>query len=184
MFNKSEEFTKPGFNTVLSFANTTFDGIERLAVLNLAASRSFFEAYASNLSALLGAKDINAFVELQKRIAAPSLEQGMEYSRNVISIATEAKDKIAKEVEVHVADTHAKVSGLVDKALAAAPAGSEVAVAAVKTAIKSANEAFDGMNKVAKQAAEVAEANITAATQATMKAANVVAPKSVAKKAA
>ena len=184
MFTKTEDFTKPGFNAVLSFANTAFDGIERLAVLNLAASRSMFEAYASNINALLGVKDIKTFVELQKGIAAPSLEKGMEYSRNVIAIASDAKDKIAKEVEVHVADTNAKVSGMVEKALASAPAGSEVAVAAVKTAIKSANEAFDGLNKVAKQAAEVAEASVTAATQATMKAANVVAPKAVAKKVA
>jgi hypothetical protein len=65
----------------------------------------------------------------------------MEYSRNVIAIAAETKDKIAKEVETKVAETNAKVSGLVEKALASAPAGSEVAVAAVKTAIKSANEA-------------------------------------------
>ena len=56
--------------------------------------------------------------------------------------------------------------------------------AAVKTAIKSANEAIDGLNKVAKQAAEVAEASVAAATEATIKAANVAAPKAVAKKAA
>jgi len=108
----------------------------------------------------------------------------MEYSRNVISIAAETKDKIAKEVEVHVADTNAKVSGLVEKALAAAPAGSEVAVAAVKTAIKSANDAYQGLNKVAKQAAEVAEASVSAATSATIKAAAVSAPKASSKKAA
>lgn len=181
---KPEEFTKSGFNFALSFANTAFDGIERLAVLNLAASRSLFEAYASNLNALLGAKDIQSFVDLQKGIAAPSIEKGMEYSRNVIAIATDAKEKIAKEVEVHVADTSAKVSGMVEKALASAPAGSEVAVAAVKTAMKSANEAFDGLNKVAKQAAEVAEASVSAATQATIKATTAAAPKAAAKKAA
>ena len=88
-----------------------------------------------------------------------------------------AKDKIAKEVETKVAETNATVSGLVEKALASAPAGSEVAVAAVKTAIKSANEAYEGLNKAAKQAAEVAEASVAAATSATLKAANVAAPK-------
>ena len=102
----------------------------------------------------------------------------------MIAIANEAKDKIAKEVEVQVAETNAKVSGLVEKALASAPAGSEVAVAAVKTAMKSANEAYEGINKAAKQVAEVAEASVVAATEATMKAAKVTAPKVVAKKAA
>jgi glycine cleavage system aminomethyltransferase T len=95
----------------------------------------------------------------------------------VIAIAGEAKEKIAKEVEVHVAETNAKVAGMVEKALASAPVGSEVAVAAVKTAIKAANDTYEGVNKAAKQAAEVAEASVTAAAKATIKAANVASTK-------
>ena len=184
MFTKPEDFAKSGINSALFFANTTFDGIERLALLNLAAARSVFEGAMSNVTALLGAKDVQAFVSLQKELASPSIEKGIEYSRNVIAIASETKDKLAKEVETKVAETNAKVSGLVEKALASAPAGSEVAVAAVKTAIKSANEAYQGLNKVAKQAAEVAEASVSAATSATIKAAAVSAPKASSKKAA
>jgi phasin family protein len=184
MFTKPEDFAKSGINTALFFANTTFDGIERLALLNLAAARSVFETSISNINALLGAKDVNAFVSLQKELASPSVEKGLEYSRNVIAIAAETKDKLAKEVETQVAETNAKVSGIVEKALASAPAGSEVAVAAVKTAIKSANEAYEGLNKAAKQAAEVAEASVAAATSATLKAANVVAAPKAGKKAA
>ncbi len=174
---KPEDFAKTGINFALFFANTTFDSVERLFLLNLAASRSIFESSIANFTTLLGAKDIQSLVSLQKDLAKPNLEKGMEYSRNVIAIASEAKEKIAKEVETKVADTNAQVSGLVEKALAAAPAGSEVAVAAVKTAIKSANEAYAGLNKAAKQAAEVAEASVAALTDATVKAANVVASK-------
>lgn len=184
MMIKPEEFAKSGFNFALFFANTAFEGAERLALLNLAAARSIFEASMSNVTAMLGAKDLNSFVNLQKGMSAPSLEKGMEYSRNVIAIATETKEKLAKEVETQVATTNAQVSGLVEKALASAPAGSEVAVAAVKSAIKTANEAYEGLNKAAKQAADVAEASVAAATQATLKAANVVAPKAAGKKAA
>ena len=181
---KPEEFAKSGIDFALFFANTAFDGVERLALLNLAAARSIFETSISNMTALFGVKDVQGFVDLQKELSKPSIEKGLEYSRNVIAIATEAKDKISKEVQVQVADANTKVSGLVDKALAAAPAGSEVAVAAVKTAIKSANEAYEGLNKVAKQAAEVAEASVAAATEATLKATNVSVPAKAAKKAA
>ncbi|MBS1159382.1 MAG: Phasin [Proteobacteria bacterium] len=184
MFTKPEDFAKSGFNFALFFANATFEGFERLALLNLAATRSAFEAAVANLTTLLGAKDVNSLVSLHKELSAPTIEKGLEYSRNVISIAAETKEKIAKEVETHVADANAKVSGLVEKALAAAPAGSEVAVAAVKTAIKSANEAYEGLNKVAKQAAEVAEASVSAATAATLKASSAAAPKASAKKVA
>ena len=176
---KPEDFAKTGINFALFFANTTFDSIERLFLLNLAASRSVFETSMNNITTLLGAKDVQSFITLQKDLAKPSLEKGMEYSRNVIAIANEAKDKIAKEVETQVADTNAKVSGLVEKALETAPAGSEVAVAAVKSAIKTANEAYEGLNKAAKQATEVAQASVVA----TVEAAKAAAPKA-AKKAA
>ncbi len=186
MFTKPEDFAKSGFNFALFYAHTAFDGVERLALLNLAASRSVFEAAMANFTRLLGVKDVQALVSLQKELATPSIEKGMEYSRNVFAIASETKDKIAKEVETQVAETNAKVSSMVEKALESAPAGSEAAVAAVKTAIKSANEAYEGLNKAAKQAAEVAEASVAAATDATLKAANVVAtaPKASGKKAA
>ena len=180
MFTKPEDFAKSGFNFAVFFASTTFDGFERLALLNLAASRSVFEMAISNMTSMFGIKDIHGLVNLHKELAAPSLEKGVEYSRNVIAIANEAKDKIAKEVEVKVAETNAKVNGMVEKALESAPAGSEVAVAAVKSAIKTANEAYEGLNKAAKQAAEVAEASVVAATEATLKAANAVAPKKAA----
>ena len=39
-----------------------------------------------------------------------------------------------------------------------------VAVAAVKSMLAAANSAYDNMNKVAKQATEIAEANVAAAT--------------------
>ena len=177
MMTNPQEFLKPGFTFALFAANTAFDGVERLAALNLTASRSIVETAAANFSALLGAKDVESFVSLQKELAKPSIEKSVEYSRNVIAIAGEAKEKIAKEVEVHVAETNAKVAGMVEKALASAPVGSEVAVAAVKTAIKTANDAYEGVNKAAKHAAEVAEASVTAAAKATIKAANVVATK-------
>jgi phasin family protein len=168
---------KPAFSFASLVANTTFDGIERLAALNLTASRSVMDVSLANFNALLGAKDVASFVSLQKELAKPSIEKSVEYSRNVIAIAGEAKEKIAKEVEVQVAETNAKVAGMVEKALASAPAGSEVAVAAVKTAIKTANEAYEGVNKAAKQAVEVAEASVTAAAKATIKATNVAAAK-------
>ncbi len=171
MIAQSQEFAKSGFNFVQFFANTTLDGIERLSLLNLAAARSVFETSATNLNTLLGAKDVQSFINLQQSISAPSIEKGMEYSRNVFAIAAETKDKITKEVETHAADANAKVSNLVEKALTSAPAGSEVAVAAVKSAIKTASDAYQGLNKAAKQAAEVAEASVSAATKATLRAA-------------
>ena len=181
---KPQDLANAGIGSMSLLANATFDGVERLAALNLSATRSFIEASVANFNTLLGATDVQSFIDLQQKLAAPTIEKGMEYSRNVIAITSETKDKIAKELETQVSSANANVSDMVEKALASAPAGSEVAVAAVKTAIKTANEAYEGLNKAAKQAVEVAEANVATAAKATMKAAEVAAPKAAAKKAA
>jgi hypothetical protein len=55
------------------------------------------------------------------------------------------------------------VTGL-DKVVKSAPAGSEVAVAAVKSAISAVNSAYDNMSKTAKQFTEMTQANVEAAT--------------------
>jgi phasin family protein len=170
MFNKPQDFFKAPTDLVLFLANTTFNSIERIAALNLTAGRSFMEASFANYSSLLGAKDVQSLIKLQQSLGTPALEKGIDYSRNLYAITSETKNLIAKQVETHVAESNAKVTGLVEKALANAPAGSEVAVAAVKTAINAANEAYEGLNKAAKQATEVAEANVAAATAATLKA--------------
>jgi hypothetical protein len=59
------------------------------------------------------------------------------------------------------------VVSALDKAATNAPAGAEFAVAALRSAVGSANMAFDNMSKVAKQFAEITEANVTAAAKAT-----------------
>jgi phasin family protein len=170
MSYKAEDFFKAPTELALFLGNTTFNSIERIAALNLSAGRSFIEATFANYTALLGTKDIQSFLQLQKELSTPALEKGIDYSRNLYAITNETKGLIAKEVETHVAENKAKVNGLVEKALASAPAGSEAAVAAVKSAISAANDAYEGLNKAAKQVSEVAEANVAAATAATLKA--------------
>ncbi len=51
---------------------------------------------------------------------------------------------------------------MVDNAVKNAPAGTENAVVLVKSAVAAANNAFESVQKAAKQAADVAEANFQA----------------------
>ena len=59
---------------------------------------------------------------------------------------------------------------LVDTNLKNAPAGTENAVALVKSAVAAANNAYESVQKAAKQAADVAEANLQAMTTTAVKA--------------
>lgn len=180
MFAKFDAFTvKPNFDASLALAHTAFASIERLSALNLSAARQLAEQSNANFKQLLGAKTPQSLFALQTAQVQPAIESTIAYSRSVYEIATQTQEQFSKAIGVQFTDTKEKISAIVEKTLQNAPAGSDVAVAAIRKTIDSANTAFDNINNVAKQVAAIAEANVAAATAATTKAAA-----SIAKKAA
>jgi phasin family protein len=174
---------KANVETLLTIANTAFASAERLAALNLNTARAMLEDSVANAKALLAVKDVQQLVAMQTTLAQPAVEKAVAYSRSVYEIATQTQEELSKVVEGQFSEMNKNVASALDKAAKNAPAGSDVAVAAVKSAIAAANSAYDSMTKAAKQVAEIAEANVAAATTATVKAVGTnAAPK--AKKAA
>jgi phasin family protein len=172
---------KANIESILTLANTAFASAERLAALNLNTARTVLEDIVANSKSLMGAKDAQELLSLQASLAQPAVEKAVAYSHSVYEIATQTQEELSKVFEAQFAEINRNVTTALDKAVKNAPAGSDVAVAAVKSAIAAANSAYDSMTKAAKQVAEIAEANVTAATNATVKAVS-TAPK--AKKAA
>ena len=169
---------KAAIDSLLSVANTALASAERIANLNLETARAAFEDSAANTKALLGAKDVQEAISIQASLAQPNVEKAVAYSRSVYEISAQTQEELSKMVEAQFGDFQKTVASLLDKAAKSAPAGSDVAVAAVKSAIAAANSAFDNMNKAAKQVAEITEANVAAATNATVKAVGAAAKKS------
>jgi len=156
---------KAGVESLLAVANAQFAAFEKLANITAGAVKSAFEDSIANSRALLGAKDVQEFVTLQTSFAQPAIEKAIAYSRSVYEVATEANAELSKVAERRVAEWNENFVSLLDKVSKNAPAGSDVAVAAVKSMLAAANSAYDNMNKVAKQATEIAEANVAAATE-------------------
>jgi phasin family protein len=156
--------------TLTIFANTAFASAERLAALNLNTARGMLEDSFGNAKALMAVKSPQELLALQSSLAQPALDKAMAYSRGLYEIATQTQGVLGKLLEGQVAEINSNVATALDKAAKNAPAGADVAIAAVKSAIAATNTAFDKMNQAAKQAAEIAEANVAAATNATFKA--------------
>jgi phasin family protein len=173
---------KANVETLLTIANTAFASAERLAALNLNTARILLEDSVNNAKTLLAAKDVQELVSMQTALAQPAFEKAVAYSRSVYEIATQTQDEFSKIFDSQYVELNKNVASTLDKVAKNAPAGSDVAVAAVKSALAAANSAYETMNKAAKQVAEMAEANVAAATSATVKAVGAAAPK--AKKAA
>jgi len=186
MFATPEQFatsSKSNVEALLSIANTAFASAERLAALNLNTARSLLEDSLATSKALFGAKDVQELLSLQSALAQPLVEKAVAYNRSVYEIASQSQEEVSKLLEAQAAELNKAVAAALDKAAKSAPAGSDVAVAAVKSAIAAANSAYDSVTKAAKQVAEIAEANVAAATNATVKAVT-ASTKAGAKKAA
>ena len=156
---------KANVESLLAVANAQFAAFEKLANITAGAVKSAFEDSIANSRALLGAKDVQEFVTLQNSFAQPAIEKAIAYSKSVYEVATEANSEFSRVAERRVAEWNENFVSLLDKVSKNAPAGSDVAVAAVKSMLAAANSAYDNMNKVAKQATEIAEANVAAATE-------------------
>jgi phasin family protein len=155
--------------TLIALANSQFGTLEKLATLNFNAAKDAFEDGVNHTRALLRAKDAQEWINLNVGAVQPRVEKLIAYSRGVYELATESQAQTTRFMEGQAGEFNRNLVGLVDKLAKDAPAGSDVAVAAVKSALGAANTAYDSFTKAAKQATEIAEANIAAATAAVAK---------------
>jgi phasin family protein len=155
---------KAGVEALIGLAHTQFAAIERLSALNFNVAKSVFEDNVNYAKTLLGAKDPQEFLSLSASVGQPSLDKAISYSRSVYEIATQAQAEFGKFAESQTGELNKNFVGYLDKVSKNAPAGSDVAVAAVKSALAAANSAYDSLTRVAKQASEIAETNFAAAT--------------------
>src|SRR5690349_8260312 len=149
---------KAGIETVLGLAGSQFASFERLAALNFNAIKASFEEGLSRTKALLNAKDAQEYFAVNSAAAQPALEKAIAYSRSVYEVASQSQGELIKFLEARAAEFNKNLVGVLDKVSKSGPAGSDVAVAAVKSALAAASTAYDSINKVAKQATEIAEA--------------------------
>ena len=161
---------KANLETLFGLTNKAFEGVEKLVELNMQVAKTAMSEAADSAQAVLSVKDAQELMALQSSLLQPSAEKAAAYSRHLYDIATSTQAEVAKVTEGQVADAQKKFAALVETATKNAPAGSENAVALVKSAVAAANNAFESVQKAGKQAAEMAEANFTAATSSAVKA--------------
>ena len=166
---------KANLETLVGLTTKAFSGVEQLIELNLAAAKSAMTDSQKQASAVLSVKDAQELLALQASLFQPLAEKAVAYNRHLYEIATGTGAHFHGTVEGKVAEAQKAFHAMVDNAAKNAPAGSEAAVAAFKTAVSAGNDALETVQKAVKQATDVAEANFNAvaatATNATKQAA-------------
>ncbi len=159
---------KANMESVMRFAGVAIEGTERMIELQMKAAKSAFADGIESAKALAAVKDYQQFAALKDTMAQPSLDKATAYAKSVYDLTSETQAEFGKLVEAQVSDFNKEVVTTLDKMVKSAPAGSEVGVAAVKSAIAAVNSAYDNLTKVGKQFAQASQANLeAAASQAT-----------------
>jgi len=172
MFSNQDQFsaaTKTHFQAQLDLINTlttkAFEGMEKLIELNLSATRASLEESAATFKQFSSIKDPQELIALATAQAQPNAEKAAAYGRHLTSILSATQAELTKAAEAQVADTSRKVSSLVDEITKNAPAGSENAVAMLKSVIGNANAGYEQLTKNTKQAVETLEGHLNNAAK-------------------
>lgn len=151
---------KANVETLLGLTSKAFEGVERIVELNLTASRAALAETSEHAKALLSAKDAQELIALQSAMLQPLAEKSAAYSRHLYDIASGSSAEFSKAFEGQASEAQEKFMEMVDTAAKNAPAGSESAVAIMRSAVAAANSALESVQQAVKQATDVAESNL------------------------
>lgn len=124
-------------DALVELTRKSFEGVEKLVALNLQA--------------------VHATLAL---VSVPEgLRQPDTLGRQVYAIASSTQTEASRLVEAQMAAAQEKILALVDVAVKNAPAGGEGALALVKQAVITGNDALQNVQQAARQVVSVAEEN-------------------------
>ncbi len=143
------------------------ESAERLVKLQLEAAKQAIEENAKNVKSLSEMKDLQEVMALRAKLAESGVEKALNYSRSVYEVAAEAQAELTKLFEESLSVYTKDLVNVIEKTTKSAPAGSDLAIAALKSTVAATQAAVDSMTKAAKQAAELASAGVKAAHSTT-----------------
>ena len=149
-----------------SLSEKAFSSFEKLVQLNMGAAKAVLNQSLDSLQTLAAAKDAQSVVALQSSLIQPLSESVSAYSRSLYDLVSGASADLASTVESTHAESQKNVAVLLENSLKSAPAGSEAAVAAIRSAMTAGNQAVASAQKAAKQAVQLVDSSIKPVTPA------------------
>ncbi|WP_345793359.1 phasin family protein [Thauera sp. JM12B12] len=150
--------------------DSVLSAVEHLTALNLNTTRAVLDDAIALGQAVAAARDPKTLVELQVGAITPALQKSYAYCKTVGALAGQAQADVLKLVEAGMSQWLQVVIVTLETLNRSAPAGSEFAVKALRTAVANASSAYEGATKVARQVSETAQANADQAAAVTVEA--------------
>ena len=160
--NQISDITSAAVEAASRFTRISMDSAERTLAVQLEYARGALAQATLNAKAVSQAKDLNELAQLRSRIAENALENLMGYSRSLYEVGAEAQAELSKLAEERMSSFQKAVAETVDQAAKSAPAGGDVAAAALKNTLAATTAAFDSFTKAAKHVSSFTDATVRA----------------------
>jgi phasin family protein len=162
---------KASLDAFFGLTGMVFEGVEKLVALNLQVVKSTLAESLENLTKAPGISDPQQWFTPQAGFTAPFAEKSLSYVRQLFEIASTTQAEVAQLAQTQYERYNARVQVFIEEAAKSAPAGSEAAIAAWKSAISATTTLCESLQKTGQQVAEMAGTNLEAVTASTSKAA-------------
>lgn len=111
-------------------AGALFDGVEKLAALNLEVVRFMLAGAQENMPKVPGAPEPQRWFALQAWFVGPFAEKSLSYGWQLLDIASITQAEITYLARTNYEQYNDRIQALIEEAATRAPAGSEPAIAA------------------------------------------------------
>lgn len=182
MQNQFKPQVEASVDAAYGLAHLSFSQLERLTQLALAQSKVSAELLQDQIHAAVDVKDPAAAIELIKAQLENSVKNFAGLAATAFELSQEFQAETTAFAEAHFDHAHAAANKALNDNLKKAPEGSEVAVAAVKSAIEAGNKALAQARTTAKKSAELAQESLNKLKAHAPKANTKTAVKAAAKR--
>ena len=175
MYNATEQFAafnQANVSNAIKLASLSIENAEKLVQLNINAAKLAIAQAVEGAQAVANAKDVQELLALRAKLAEVGVQSATGYSRTLYELSSEAQAGYSALAEQTWTEYTKGVAALVEKARPAAPAGSDVAVNALKSTFAASTAAFDQFQKATRQVVDLADASVRAAAANATKATN------------
>ena len=155
-------------DSLVSVGHAALASAERMAALNLHAVREAMMDFSQGTQLILHLKSPKDAVDLQEVLTRPHVEKSVLYSRSLYEISTATQEEAVLFIENQYNNFMHSMSELANQIAQVTPVGSNIAVAAIRSTMHSANQAFESFNEAVEKFTQVAEDSVSTMGNATV----------------
>lgn len=157
------EMQRVGARSWLQCSQAMVGAVQRLAELNLAATRAVLDESKSLAEDLLQARDLSAMVRVGSRASQPAVPRLTSYARHWYGIAGDATAAVAELVDTQMSAVRRLRDELLGRMQDTMPAAVAPTLVVLKEALLWSDRAYEEVVTLAQRLADATEAGVTAA---------------------